>query len=273
MSDRFKVRLEQVQRQIEAAARRSGRRAEAITLVAVTKTHPAEMVTEAYAAGVRDFGENRVEGLRERQELGLSDVRWHMIGHIQSRKIKELIGLCDVVHSVDRLSVAVELDKRLNSPPYPPLRDGEGKRRTHPLAHAQEGEPSQAHVASPVPLGRGEPLDVLLQVNVSGEESKGGWRVTSPEALESFIAEVAQVAAMPQVRIRGLMTMAPFYENPEMTRPYFVRLRTVQEVLQKTFPSISSDWLSMGMTNDYEIAIEEGATHVRIGTALFGERL
>ncbi len=253
MSDRFKARLEQVQRRIEAAARRSGRRA-------VTKTHPAELVTEAYAAGVRDFGENRVEGLRERQALRLSDVRWHMIGHIQSRKIKELIGLCDVVHSVDRLSVPVELDKRLTSPPYPPLRNGKGERRTHPLPPSPEGETAK-------------PLDILLQVNVSGEESKGGWRVTSPEELEFFVKEVAQVTALPQVRIRGLMTMAPFYENPEMTRPYFVRLRTVQEELQKTFPTTGFDWLSMGMTNDYEIAIEEGATHVRIGTALFGERL
>lgn len=240
MSDGFLARLEEVQTRIARAAERSQRRAEDVTLVAVTKTHPAAMVEAAYAAGLRDFGENRIEGLRARHDLGLSEARWHMIGHIQSRKVKELVGICDVVHSVDRLSLAEALDKRLTSV-------------------------SEEDVT--------KPLNILLQVNVSGEESKGGWRVTHRDEMESFKAEVAQVADLSTLRICGLMTMAPFYEAPDRTRPIFANLRRVLEQLQQSFPTLSITWLSMGMTNDYEIAIEEGATHVRIGTALFGERL
>lgn len=278
MSDEFLARLNQVQERMAAAARRRGRSPNDVTLVAVTKTHPAEVVQAAYAAGLRDFGENRVEGLQERQALGLVDARWHMIGHLQSRKVKELMGRCDIVHSVDRLSVAEELSKRIThptdekremgngksatSPPYPPLRHGEGG--------TSVGE--SPFVSNPVPLGRGPVLDILLQVNVSGEESKGGWHLTTERGFDAFGTEVAHILTLPGVRVRGLMTMAPYYENPEKTRPIFTHLRRVQAQLRGAFPGTDFDWLSMGMTNDYEIAIEEGATHVRIGTALFGER-
>lgn len=237
MSDIVLARLEKVQQRMEAAAQRSGRRGSDVTLVAVTKTHPAEAVQAAYEAGLRDFGENRVEGLKERHQLALAGARWHMIGHLQSRKVKELIGLAEVVHSVDRLAVAQEISKRVMS------------------LSAAELMP-----------------ELLLQVNVSGEVSKGGWHITDEREWDDFVAEVAQVVQLPGVRVRGLMTMAPYDENIEKTRPIFVSLRRAQEALQALFPHADFGWLSMGMTNDYEIAIEEGATHVRIGTALFGER-
>jgi uncharacterized pyridoxal phosphate-containing UPF0001 family protein len=275
MSDGFLERLAEVQQRIETAARRSGRRAADVTLLAVTKTHPAEAVLAAYAAGLRDFGENRAEGLKERHELGLADARWHMIGHIQSRKVKALVGWVNVVHSVDRLSVAEELSKRLTSPD---LRNekretGNGKTATQPLAPSQEGGDGTSPPYPPLRDKEGEHgIDILLQVNVSGEESKGGWRVTTEQELDNFRKEVKQVVTLPGVWVRGLMTMAPYYENSEMTRPIFANLRRVQEEIQPLFPNADFGWLSMGMTNDYEIAIEEGATHVRIGTALFGER-
>lgn len=243
MNDSLLARLEGVQQRIATAAQRSGRHASDITLIAVTKTHPAEVVQAAYALGLRDFGENRVEGLKERHTLGLDDVRWHMIGHVQSRKVKEVLALANVVHSVDRLSVAEEISNRLS-------------------ASALEK-----------PLSTSPVMDILLQVNVSGEASKGGWHLTEPQAWDGFVAEVAQVVALPGVRVRGFMTMAPYDENSEKTRPIFAQLRRVQERAQTHFPDTDFQWLSMGMTNDYEIAIEEGATHVRIGTALFGERV
>lgn len=278
MSDEFLARLHQVQERIAAAAHRSGRSPAAVTLVAVTKTHPAETVQTAYEAGLRDFGENRVEGLQERQDLGFSDARWHMIGHIQSRKVKEFIGICHLVHSVDRLSVAEEISKRVSHPTDEKREMGNGNTTTHPLPPRRDGEWVEGDTGSPfvsgspVPLGRGAPLDILLQVNVSGEESKGGWDLTTDRGFDGFGAEVARILSLPGIRIRGLMTMAPFYENPEETRPIFAALRRVQAQLRGTFPQADVGWLSMGMTNDYEIAIEEGATHVRIGTALFGER-
>jgi pyridoxal phosphate enzyme (YggS family) len=254
MNGGFFERLEAVRGRIEAAARLSGRQTEDVTLVAVTKTHPDAVVQEAYAAGVRDFGENRVEALRERcRVLELPGARWHMIGHVQSRRAKELVGYCDLLHSLDSLSLAQALSRRMQ-----------------PLGADEQ----TASAADPLLSGdAAEPLDVMLQVNVSGEESKGGWRATTEAEREAFLAEVETVAALPGLRVRGLMTMAPFYENPERTRPIFARLRKVQEALRASFPALDVGWLSTGMTNDYEIAIEEGATHVRVGTALFGERV
>ena len=228
-------RVATVQLKIESAAQRAGRRVEDITLVAVTKTHPPEAIQAAYALGLRDFGENRVEEMREKQAvLQLPEARWHMIGHVQSRKVKALVGHSHLIHSVDRLSLAEEINKR---------------------AAAQ-----------------GVSVDILLQVNTSGEESKGGWRVTTPDELPLFVDEVAKVLESPALRVRGLMTIGRFEENPEKTRPTFVQLRIVQQGLHIHFPTHNFTTLSMGMTNDYVVAIEEGATHVRIGTALFGER-
>lgn len=227
-------RVETVQQRISDAAHRAGRRVEEITLVAVTKTHPPEAIQAAYDLGLRDFGENRVEEMREKQEiLRLPEARWHMIGHVQSRKVKDLVGYSHLIHSVDRLSLAEELNKR---------------------------------------TAEGTTVDVLLQVNTSGEESKGGWHVTNAEAMPAFIDEVGKVLELPSIRVRGLMTIGRFEENPEKTRPTFVQLRIVQQGLHTHFPAHHFAVLSMGMTNDYTVAIEEGATHVRIGTALFGAR-
>jgi PLP dependent protein len=228
-------RVEIVQQRIADAAQRAGRRVEDITLVAVTKTHPPEAIQAAYALGLRDFGENRVEEMREKQAvLQLPDARWHMIGHVQSRKVKDLVGHTDLIHSVDRLSLAEEINKRATA--------------------------------------QGTTVDVLLQVNTSGEESKGGWHVTTAEELSPFIDEVGKVLELPAIRVQGLMTIGRFEENPENTRPTFIQLRIVQQGLHIHFPTHDFTTLSMGMTNDYVVAIEEGATHVRIGTALFGAR-
>jgi pyridoxal phosphate enzyme (YggS family) len=242
MSEAFEAQLAQIQARIDAAAQRSGRRGDEITLVAVTKTHPDVAVQAAYAAGLRDFGESRVEALAERAALPVAGARWHMIGQLQSRKVRDVAGQVSLIHSVDRLAVAQELEKRM-----PP------------------------HDSS---LGTDAPRqDVLLQVNVSGEASKAGWHATTDAETETFLAEVAQVLALPRLRVRGFMTMAPYEEDVEKTRPFFTRLRIVQQTVQAAFPNSAMPLLSMGMTNDYDIAIEEGATHVRIGTALFGERL
>lgn len=242
MSNAFTEQVAQIQARIEAAAQQSGRRGDDITLVAVTKTHPNAAVQAAYAAGLRDFGESRVEALAEREDLAVPGARWHMIGQLQSRKVREVAGQVHLIHSVDRLSVAQELEKRMPS--------------------------ADNSLSADAPR-----QDVLLQVNVSGEASKAGWHATTDAETEAFLAEVAEVLALPHLRVRGFMTMAPYEEDVEKTRPFFVRLRIVQQYVQAAFPNHPMPLLSMGMTNDYEIAIAEGATHVRIGTALFGERL
>lgn len=231
----FAQRIGDVRERMARAAARSGRDEDAITLVAVTKGHPASLVRAAVEAGLRDIGENRVYEMLDKQAtLDLPDARWHFIGHLQRRKVRDLIGHCDLVHSVDRLSLAQELDKRA--------------------------------------AAAGATVSGLLQVNASGEESKGGWEVDSPAGGDAFLAQVEQVLALPHLRIQGLMTMAPFYEEAERTRPTFAHVRTMQQRLVERFPDHDFSILSMGMSNDFEIAIEEGATHVRLGTALFGPR-
>lgn len=230
-------RLAAVHARIAQAAERCGRSPDEITLVAVSKTKPFSAIEEAVAAGQLDFGENRLEELWEKVRLaearGLTQIRWHMIGTIQSRKSKLAVGPFVLIHSVDRLKLA----RRLN-------RDAAAQDRV---------------------------LDVLLEVNVSGEETKHGF---TPESL---LAEMPQLLDFPRLRYHGLMTMAPLVEDPETVRPVFRRLRELLERLQEAFPSEvypQVDWrhLSMGMTNDFEVAIEEGATIVRVGTAIFGKR-
>ena len=222
---------------IARAAQRAGRSPDEITLVAVSKGHPPEAVVEAYHLGVRDFGENRVEeaepkiaAVREMlaaEGLG-EDIRWHMIGHIQSRKARRAVAPYVLVHSVDRLKIARRLD----------------------------------HFAGEI----GRTLPVLLEINVSGEPTKFGF---SPED----VLEVAgEILALPHLQVQGLMTMAPFVEDAEEVRPVFAALRRLRDELAQRYPQ--ADWrhLSMGMTNDFEVAVEEGATIVRIGTAIFGRR-
>ncbi|MGH2541152.1 MAG: YggS family pyridoxal phosphate-dependent enzyme [Ardenticatenaceae bacterium] len=228
-------RLRELQERIAAAAARAGRNLDEVTLVSVTKMQPPDVLRVAYEAGLRDFGENRVgEFLEKREALDLPGCRWHFIGHVQGRKARQLIGHTDLLHSVDRLSLARELSRRAEA--------------------------------------EGVPLRGLLQVNSSGEESKGGWPIHDGAGRDVMLREMEEILSLPALRVRGMMTMAPLEDNPERTRPVFAAVRAMQHLLQEHFPEQAFDILSMGMTNDFEVAVEEGATHVRIGTALFRPR-
>ncbi len=225
--------LGRVRARMAAAAQRAGRRADQVTLIAVSKTEPMTAIQTALSQGQHDFGENRLEELwdkvRQAQKLGLAEqIRWHVIGNIQSRKSSLALGPFALIHAVDRLKIAERLSR--------------DAART------------------------GCVLSVLLEVNVSGEASKHGF---TPDQLRR---ELAQLAALPALRIQGLMTMAPFVADPEETRPIFRSLAQLQQELAAAHPLLDLRHLSMGMTNDFEVAIEEGATMVRIGTAIFGAR-
>jgi hypothetical protein len=230
-----------VQDEIAAACARANRNPEEITLIAVSKTNPPEAVLAVLEAGLRHFGENRVEEA-ERKILAVnaqSQIKptWHMIGHIQSRKAKAIVPLFDVVQSIDRLKIAQKLSEL-----------------------AQEAN---------------QILPVLIEVNISGETAKYGFELSNwqsdTEEKTLFWQAMETMLALPNLEIRGLMTMAPFYDEIERTRPVFAELATLREALCADF-SIDLPDLSMGMTNDYTIAIEEGATIVRIGRAIFGSR-
>lgn len=236
------ARIEEVRSRIAEAAHRAGRDPSDVLLIAVSKTHPLEAVQAAYEAGLRHFGENRVEEAVAKIPAARtalpSDVVWHMIGHIQSRKTADVPGLFEWVHSVDRLKVA---------------------RRLSDAAQA-----------------KGRLLDVLLELNVSGEESKQGYGMAGwpddSRAFDVLCQDVEAMAGLPGICVQGLMTMAPYSDDSEAARPVFRRLRAVREALCERFPAMSWMQLSMGMTADYEVAVEEGATMVRVGTAIFGER-
>lgn len=224
--------LADVRRRIEAAAQRVGRSGSDVTLVAVSKTHAFEAVAEAYAAGQRDFGENRIEELWPKVEAAkqqaLHDIRWHLIGTIQSRKSAEAVGPFALIHSVDRMKLANRLE-----------RDA---------------------------AAAGVMLDVLLEMNISGEASKHGF---TPDELLLSLRDLLEFDA---IRVRGLMTMAPLVENAEEARPVFRQLREFRDHVESLHPEIRWPKLSMGMTNDFEVAVEEGATIVRVGSAIFGTR-
>jgi pyridoxal phosphate enzyme (YggS family) len=237
--------LAQVRARIEAVAVRAQRKPSEITLVAVSKTFPAAAVAAASAAGQMDFGENRVEEAVPKIEQVNSltpqaHIRWHLIGHVQSRKVRDVHGHFALIHSVDTLKLATLLNQRV----------------------AQQDAP----VAQPV----------LLECNVSGEESKSGFALAGwqhdPRVLDAFCRDVEQISALPHVSVRGLMMMAPVVEQPEQARPYFASLRNLRDALRQRFPHIAWEHLSMGMSDDFEAAILEGATMVRIGRAIFGER-
>ncbi len=222
--------LQEVRRRIADAADRADRDPSEVNLVAVTKTRTLDEVRAAIDAGARDLGENYVQELAEKAEaLADSDVRWHAIGHLQTNKVRTIADFIDLIHSVDSLRVAREIEKRAGAAD-----------RTVP---------------------------VLLQVNVSGEESKFG--VSPDEALEL----APQIADMEHAALLGLMTMPPYCEDPEENRPYFVRLRELRDrLVDDGLARESMSHLSMGMTCDFETAVEEGATFVRVGTAIFGPR-
>ena len=236
--------LARVDERIAEAALRVGRDPAGVTLVAVTKTHPAETVVAAYQAGASHFGENRVEEgaakilAVQAAVYGLQPT-WHMVGHVQSRKAQAVAAHFDCVHSVDRFRIAHRLSR-----------------------FAQD-------------VGR--TVSVLLECNVSGEETKFGFDMVGWEQNDArskeFFGVVGEILVLPGLSVQGLMTMAPFVDDPETVRPVFVSLRSLLNELRTRFPN--QDWrhLSMGMTDDFEVAVEEGATMVRIGRAIFGARL
>jgi PLP dependent protein len=223
--------LARIREQIAVAAHRAGRRSEEITLIGVSKTHPAEAIREAYAAGLRDFGENRVQEWEgKRGGLGdLGDAKWHLIGHLQSNKAARAAGLFHSVDSVDDFSLAQRLDRA-------------------------RGEASGA-----------AKLRVLLEVRVAEEETKSGANVAEIPVLAE------KVTTLSGLHLSGLMCIPPFLEDAAQVRPYFRRLRDLRDQLA-TQLGIALPVLSMGMSHDFEVAIEEGATEVRVGTALFGRR-
>jgi PLP dependent protein len=221
--------LEEIRRRIAAACARVGRDPAAVRLVAVSKTKPAADIEEAATAGQRLFGESYVQEFAAKAAEVAAPVSWHFIGALQSNKVKYLRGLVDLFHSVDRLSLAEEIDR-------------------------QWGKDNAV-------------ADVLLQINLGGEESKSGTD-------EAGLIELArQVTALPHLRLRGLMTLPPYFDDPEAVRPYFSRLRELLETLRGLeLPRAELTELSMGMSHDFEVAVEEGATLVRVGSAIFGAR-
>ena len=227
--ERLRENLPRVRDEVDAAARRSGRGGTDVTLVAVTKSHPLAAVEAALAAGIEDIGENRVDELAAKVkafEDGPAP-RWHMIGHLQRRKAPRVIGVCDLLHSVDTVRLASRLDRF-------------------------------------VPAGAA-PLPVLVQVNTSGEASKSGF---SPDEAPEAVHRICELAGL---SVRGLMTMAPFTGRERVVRDAFRTLRRLHGELRR-LERYRGDHLSMGMTNDFRIAVEEGSTMIRIGTALLGPR-
>ena len=223
------MNLKSVLDKIRAAALKSGRDPAEVRLVAVSKTKSADLVNEAARFGQRLFGENYVQELVAKAKEITEPVEWHFIGHLQNNKVRQIAGLVTMIHSVDRMSLAQEIDR-------------------------QWGKMEQV-------------CDVLIEVNIAGEETKCGTSVTEVSEL------VRRVASLPNVRIRGLMTMPPFYDDPERARPYFRELRRIAEkITAENIPKTEMKELSMGMSGDFEVAIAEGATMVRIGSAIFGER-
>jgi pyridoxal phosphate enzyme (YggS family) len=221
--------LKTVLARIHAAALTAGRDPASVRLVAVSKTRPAAVVTEALLCGQRLFGENYVQELATKSREVTEAVEWHFIGHLQSNKVRQIAGVVTMIHSVDRLSLAEEIDRQ---------------------------------------WGRlGQVCDALIEVNIAGEATKSG--TTATELFDL----VRRVALLPHIRIVGLMTMPPFFADPEGARPYFRELRRLAEgIAAENIPNVRMTELSMGMSGDFEAAVAEGATLVRVGTAIFGER-
>ena len=221
--------LHEVQENIRKACERSGRNPEDVTLIAVSKTKPVSDIEQIYAAGIREFGENKVQEMNDKQKVLPGDINWHMIGHLQRNKVKYIVDNVAMIHSVDSVRLAEEISN----------------------------EAVKKNVA----------VDILVEVNVAKEESKFGLYT---EDVGQF---VEQISKLPGINIKGLMTSAPFVDNPEDNRQYFKKLKDLSvDINAKNIDNVHMDFLSMGMTNDYVVAVEEGATHVRVGTAIFGHR-
>lgn len=225
----IQANLQQVRECMDAACRRAGRNPAEVRLVAVSKTKPAALVEAAASAGQTLFGENYVQEFLDKRELIQAPVEWHFIGALQTNKVKYLPGKVRLIHSVDRLSLAREIDRQWA--------------KIHAVA------------------------DILIQVNLGMESTKAGTEEAELEAL------VRAAAALPRLRIRGLMALPPYLDEPEEVRPYFRRLRELANAVDALrIPGVTMTELSMGMSHDFEVAIEEGATLVRVGSAIFGER-
>ena len=221
--------LAEIRQRIRTAAEAAGRDPSSVRLVAVSKTRPAADIIEAYRAGQTDFGENYIQELTGKLEHVADPVEWHVIGHLQSNKVKYIAGRVALIHSVDRLSLAEEISRQ---------------------------------------WGRlGKICDVLIQVNISGESTKSG---TTEEGAPQL---VKNCALLPNIKVQGLMTMPPYFDDPEAARPCFAELRRLSDLIEAAgIPGVEMRELSMGMSGDFEAAIQEGATLVRVGTAIFGER-
>ena len=231
VAEGLRERLDHVRRRIQTCASRCGRKAEDITLVAVSKTHSVEMVRKALDAGLAHFGENRIQEAEAKiSEVGRSLARWHMVGHLQANKANRALKLFDVIHSLDSVALA---------------------RRLNRLCEEEERDE----------------LAVLIQVDIAREQSKSGIAEEKlPELLEAM-------KDCPRLHLTGLMTLPPYFDDPEKVRPFFTRLREMRDFFQeKGLFGQSSGELSMGMSHDFDVAIEEGATILRIGTAIFGTR-
>lgn len=221
--------IREVRNKIVKACERSGRDTSQVSLIAVSKTKPLEMLREAYEAGERDFGENKVQEIMDKYPAMPSDVRWHMIGHLQRNKVKYIVDKVYMIHSVDSYRLAEEISK--------------------------EAVKKQVTVK------------ILIEVNIAQEESKFGLD------LAETIELVRSIAVLPGIEICGLMTVAPYTLNPEENRKYFQTMRQLSvDIDKENIDNVNMSLLSMGMTGDYEVAIEEGATYVRVGTGIFGER-
>jgi hypothetical protein len=223
----IKNNLEIIKEKIKKATLKTNRNPEEIKLVAVTKTATIEQIKEAISAGVKIIGENKVQEAKEKYQILSADIDWHLVGHLQTNKVKYAIEIFDLIHSVDSIKLAKEIDKRS--------------------------------------LQFGMITNVLVEVNVSGEETKYGIKA---EELEPFLKEISEFS---RIKVRGLMTIAPIAEDKEEVRPYFRKLRKLFEKIKiENMKNIRMDYLSMGMTEDFEVAIEEGANMVRIGRGIFG---
>ena len=222
-------RYNEVKKHVEEACKRVGRDPREVTVIAVSKTKPVEMIEEAMEAGARVFGENKVQELCDKYEQLPKDLHWHLIGHLQRNKVKYIVDKAELIHSVDSLKLAEEISKEA--------------------------------------LKKNVEVNILIEVNVAEEESKFGVSVEETPVL------VEEIAKLPGIHIQGLMTIAPYTTDPEENRPVFRTLKKLAvDIKKKNIDNVCMDVLSMGMTGDYQVAVEEGATLVRVGTGIFGER-
>lgn len=225
----IKENLEYVQKNIENTCQKAGRSTDEVTLIAVSKTKPLPMLEEAYQNGRRHFGENKVQELVDKEEKLPKDIHWHMIGHLQTNKVKYIVDKVYLIHSVDSPKLAQEISRQA--------------------------------------LLKNVEVSVLIEVNIANEETKFG------VAYENALAFVEKAASLPAIHIKGLMAIAPYVEIADKNREYFAKLKQLSvDIMSKNIDNVTMDVLSMGMSGDYQVAIEEGATMVRVGTGIFGER-